>query len=140
MGFFAPYYPVFMESLYNEYGKIIQKMYRNCIQPYSVRIRENTVQKNPVFLMPNHNTKPPWIRGFFALYSPVFRQYGWIQFQYIFWIISPYSLYKDSVNTMQKTPYSRWFCVMIWLWIGLISLNQKRKTFFIWMFFWRNSI
>ena len=41
---------VFIESLYNEYGKIIQKIYRKiffCIQPYSVRIRENTVKKNP---------------------------------------------------------------------------------------------
>ena len=32
------------------YWKVIQKIYRKilfCIQPYSVRIRENTVQKNP---------------------------------------------------------------------------------------------
>ena len=130
MGFFAPYYPVFMESLYNEYGKIIQKMYRNCIQPYSVRIRENTVQKNLVFLMPNYNTKPPWIRGFFALYSPVFRQYGWIQFQYIFWIIFPYSLYKDSVNTMNTMQKKPVFTVVLCYdlavdWADIIKSEKK---------------
>ena len=46
-GFFSPYSPVSTESLYNEYEKIVQKIYRKCIQSYSARIRENTVQKNP---------------------------------------------------------------------------------------------
>ena len=39
-----------IELLYNVYGKIIQKIYRKMwfhIQPYSLRIRENKVQKNP---------------------------------------------------------------------------------------------
>ena len=43
---------VFMESLYNKYGEITQKIYRKilfCIQPYSAWIGENTVQKTPVF-------------------------------------------------------------------------------------------
>ena len=34
------------------YGKVIKKVYRKilfCIQPYSVQMRENTVQKRPVF-------------------------------------------------------------------------------------------
>ena len=41
---------VFTESLYNEYGKIIQKIYRKilfCIELYSVLVRGNAVQKNP---------------------------------------------------------------------------------------------
>ena len=34
------------------YGKVIEKIYRKillCIHPYSVRTRENTLQKNAVF-------------------------------------------------------------------------------------------
>ena len=46
---------VFIESLYNDIAKSIQKIYRKtlfCIDPYSVRIRENKVQNTPysVFL------------------------------------------------------------------------------------------
>ena len=70
--FLAPYSPVFTESSYDEYGKIIQKIYRNCIQPYSIWIRENT--------------------GFFCtVFSRIRTEYDWLQFLFIFWIIFPYS-------------------------------------------------
>ena len=39
---------VFIESLYNDMRKVMQKIYRKtlfCVHPYSVRIRENMVQK-----------------------------------------------------------------------------------------------
>ena len=62
----------YSRSPYNKYGTIIQKIYRNCIQPYSVRIQENTVPKGPIFTVVSCS----------ALHK-VFQ----------------YSLHKDSVNT-----------------------------------------